>query len=95
VPEAADNGGLALLQTGDRIRIDLRKCSADILVSAEELEKRADALVAKGGFPIPVSQTPWQELFRDTVEPFDKGMTIRGATAYRDISRRYLPRDSH
>lgn len=95
VPEAADNGGLALLQTGDRIRIDLRKCSADILVSAEELEQRAEALVAKGGFPIPVSQTPWQAMFRDTVEPFDKGMTIRGADDFRDIARKYLPRDSH
>ncbi len=32
-PEAAAGGGLALLKTGDRVRIDLNKGTADILIS--------------------------------------------------------------
>ena len=94
-PEAADNGGLALLETGDRLRIDLNTCSADILVSDDILQERLEALIAKGGFPIPVSQTPWQQYFRDLVQPFDKGMTLRDADDYQDISRKFMPRDSH
>ena len=94
-PEAADNGGLALLQNGDMLRIDLNTCSADILVSDDVLQSRLEALIAKGGFPIPVSQTPWQQYFRELVEPFDRGMTLRDAPDYRDISRKHLPRDSH
>ncbi|KQI67515.1 dihydroxy-acid dehydratase [Loktanella sp. 3ANDIMAR09] len=94
-PEAADNGGLALLQTGDRIRIDLNTFSANILVPEDELTARRDALIAKGGYPIPASQSPWQDIFRDLVEPLSEGMTLRGTTDHRDISRKGLPRDSH
>ena len=36
-PEAAAGGGLALLKTGDRVRIDLNKGTADILISKAEL----------------------------------------------------------
>src|SRR5262249_55640630 len=57
-PEAAAGGGLALLKTGDRIRIDLNKGSADILISAEELSRRRAALQQQGGFHFPSSQTP-------------------------------------
>ncbi|MCB5200750.1 dihydroxy-acid dehydratase family protein [Loktanella sp. TSTF-M6] len=94
-PEAADNGGLALLQTGDRIRIDLNTFSANILVPEDELTARRDALIAKGGYPIPASQSPWQDIFRDLVEPLSEGMTLRGTTDHRDIARMGLPRDSH
>lgn len=94
-PEAPDNGGLAVLRTGDRIRIDLNSCSADILISDEEFAARREALLASGGYPSPDSQTPWQEIFRDRVEPFDKGMTLRGADDYKDIARKGLPRDNH
>ncbi len=94
-PEAPDNGGLAVLKTGDTIRIDLNECSANILISQEEYEKRREALIAAGGFPFPESQTPWQQYFRELVEPFDKGMTLRGADAYQDVSRKGLPRDNH
>ncbi len=94
-PEAADNGGLALLQTGDTIRIDLRKCTADILISDAELARRTEALMAAGGFPIPVSQSPWQQYFRDMVQPLSEGMTLRDATNYQDIARKGLPRDNH
>ncbi|MGR3467449.1 MAG: IlvD/Edd family dehydratase [Shimia sp.] len=94
-PEAADNGGLALLRTGDRVRIDLGKCTADMLVSEEELAERRRALEAEGGYASPDSQTPWQELFREKVGRFDEGMTLDGAPKYRDISRKGLPRNNH
>lgn len=94
-PEAADNGGLALLHNGDMIRIDLRACTANMLVSDAVLQSRLDALVAAGGFPIPVSQSPWQEIFRDRVAPLADGMTLRGADAYQDIARKHMPRDNH
>ncbi len=73
-PEAAAGGGLALLKTGDRVRIDLEKGTADILISDEELAQRRAALEANGGFPIPQSQTPWQEIQRSMVAQFDEGM---------------------
>ena len=94
-PEAADGGGLALLKTGDRVRVDLKKCTVDMLVSLEELAERATKLVADGGYGIPESQTPWQQYFRELVGRFDEGMTLRDATNYKDISRKFTPRDSH
>ncbi|MGB1010880.1 MAG: IlvD/Edd family dehydratase [Thiolinea sp.] len=94
-PEAADNGGLALLQNGDRVRIDLKRCTADILISEEALQQRRDALAANGGYQTPDSQTPWQQYFRELAEPFNKGMTLRDADNYQDIARKGLPRDNH
>ena len=94
-PEAADGGGLALLQTGDRIRIDLKTCSADMLVDESELADRRAVLDAAGGYDVPANQSPWQQYFREVVEPFDRGMTLRDADKYRDISRNSLPRDNH
>jgi dihydroxy-acid dehydratase len=92
-PEAADGGGLGLLQTGDRLRIDLNTCSADMLVDADELERRRAALPARPFTP--ESQTPWQEIFRERVEPLSKGMTLRGADAYMDVAHKGMPRDNH
>jgi len=94
-PEAADGGGLALLQTGDRVRIDLNKCSADMLVSTDELAKRAADLMAAGGYKTPDSQTPWQQYFRELVQPFDEGMTLKDADNYQDVARKSMPRHSH
>ena len=94
-PEAADNGGLALLRTGDVVRIDLGKCTADMLVPMDELAERATALAAAGGYAHPESQTPWQQYFRELVGRFDEGMTLRDAEKYQDISRKFTPRDSH
>ena len=94
-PEAADGGGLALLQNGDMVRIDLRKCTADMLVDDTVLQARAEAILAAGGYPVPENQSPWQEIFRDRVGRFDEGMTLRGSTDYKDISRRHMPRDNH
>jgi dihydroxy-acid dehydratase len=94
-PEAADGGGLALLQTGDIIRIDLTKCSADIMVSEEELAKRAEDLAAAGGFPTPESQSPWQQFFREKVQPFSEGMVLKDAPNYQAIGQRHIPRNNH
>lgn len=94
-PEAAENAGLAILRTGDRIRIDLNKGSADILISEEEYAARRQALIEAGGFPTPESQTPWQALFRDQIEPLDRGMTLRGADGFRDVARKSVPRNNH
>ena len=94
-PEAAENGGLALLRDGDRVRIDLGKCTADMLVDETELENRQRQLAESGGFPIPESQTPWQELFRERVRQFADGMVLKGATGFRDVARKSHPRDNH
>ena len=94
-PEAADGGGLALLQTGDPVRIDLGKGTVDMLVPLEELNDRARALAANGGYDMPASQSPWQELFREKVGRLDQGMTLQGADKYQDIARRFMPRDNH
>ncbi|MDF0601593.1 dihydroxy-acid dehydratase family protein [Psychromarinibacter sp. C21-152] len=92
-PEAADGGGLALVQTGDRVRIDLKKCTADMQVSDADLDARRRAL---GQMPFaPDSQSPWQEIFREKVRPFAEGMTLQGADAYREIGKKYTPRDNH
>jgi dihydroxy-acid dehydratase len=94
-PEAADGGGLALLQTGDRIRIDLRKGTADMLVPDDELARRRAKLEASGGFPIPASQTPWQEIYRQTVTQMADGQIIRGAEKFQRIAQTSIPRDNH
>ena len=94
-PEAADGGGLALLQNGDRVRIDLGKGTANMLVPLEELNDRARKLAASGGYDMPASQSPWQEIFRDKVDRLDRGMTLKGADKYQDIARKHLPRDNH
>lgn len=93
-PEAAAGGGLALVKTGDRVRIDLRACTADMLVDDAELESRRASLPDRPFTPD--SQSPWQEIFRDRVQPFSEGMVLRGAPEYRDIARtKGTPRDNH
>lgn len=95
-PEAADGGGLALLRSGDRIRIDMNRCSADILISDEELEARKAELAAKGGYPSPESQSPWQQYFREMVQPFSEGMVLKDSPNYQSIARtKGVPRDNH
>ncbi|MDA8577350.1 dihydroxy-acid dehydratase family protein [Rhodobacteraceae bacterium] len=93
-PEAAAGGGLALLKTGDRVRIDLKKCTADMLVPLDELAERARAFEAEG-YPYPENHSPWQELFREKVGRFDEGMILKDADNYKDIARKYVPRDNH
>ncbi|ODV88466.1 hypothetical protein CANCADRAFT_33052 [Tortispora caseinolytica NRRL Y-17796] len=94
-PEAALSQGLAILKNGDRLRIDLNKRSADILLPKEEIERRKQELMKNGGYKIPESQTPWQEIYRDTVEQLDAGMAPKSVDRYRNIAERFIPRDSH
>ncbi|MEE4121220.1 MAG: IlvD/Edd family dehydratase [Paracoccaceae bacterium] len=94
-PEAADGGGLALLRTGDRVRVDLNTRRADMLVPEDEIARRRAELEVAGGYPVPESQSPWQALFREKVRPFDKGAVMRGATEHRDIAGQHLPRNNH
>ena len=94
-PEAAEGGGLALLQTGDRVRIDLGKGTADMLVPLDELNERARTLEANGGYAMPETQSPWQEIFRERVDRLDRGMTLKGAAEFKDIARKHMPRDNH
>ena len=93
-PEAAAGGGLALLKTGDQVRIDLNKCTADMLVPLDELAERARIFEAEG-YPHPENQSPWQQYFREKVGRFDEGMTLKDADQYRDIARKFTPRDNH
>ncbi len=92
-PEAAAGGGLALLATGDRIRIDLARGTADMLVDEAELARRRAALPPHPFTP--PSRTPWQEIFRERVGPLSEGMTLRGADAYRGTAAKGVARDNH
>ena len=89
-PESAVGGGLEWLKTGDIIRIDLNKCSADMLVDTAEIEKRK-----KEGVPhYPESQTPWQEIYRNNVSQIDKGAVMEDAVKFQDV-KKDLPRNNH
>ena len=95
-PEAAANGGLALVQTGDRMRIDLQRGEVNLLVDEAELANRRAALDAAGGYQYPPSQTPWQEIQRALVGQLDKGAILEGAEQYQRIAQTMgLPRDNH
>jgi dihydroxy-acid dehydratase len=95
-PEAAAGGGLALLRSGDRVRIDLRKGSANVLISETELAARRAALDAAGGYAFPPSQTPWQDIQRARVGQMETGAILEGAEAFQRIAQtRGLPRDNH
>lgn len=95
-PEAANGGGLALLKTGDRVRIDLKKRTANMLVPEEELARRRAALQAAGGYKYPASQTPWQEIQRAVVGELSEGMVLKPAVKYQRINTTFgLPRDNH
>ena len=94
-PEAAAGGGLALLQTGDRVRIDLNKGTADILISSTELAERAAALKKNGGYHYPPSETPWQEIQRAMVDQLGEGMVLEPAIKYQRVAQKFVPRDNH
>ncbi len=89
-PESAVGGGLAWLKTGDIIRIDLNKFTADMLVDEEEIERRK----AQGVPVYPDSQTPWQEIYRNGVSQIDKGAVLEDAVKFQDV-KKDLPRNNH
>jgi dihydroxy-acid dehydratase len=95
-PEAAAGGGLALLRSGDRVRIDLRAGTVDVLIPDAELATRRAALTAAGGYAYPPSQTPWQAIQRAVVGPLQTGAILEGAESFQRIAQtRGLPRDNH
>ena len=89
-PESAAGGGLAWLRTGDTIRIDLKSGRCDALVEDNEIERR------KGDAPPPVpeSNTPWEELFREKTGQMGEGAVLEFAVKYRGTSRT-TPRHNH
>jgi len=94
-PEAAVGGGLALLKTGDWVRIDLKKRQANILIPDAELAERRAALV-EHPYKYPKSQTPWQQIQREMVAQFDEGMVLKPAVAYQRLAQTTgAPRDNH
>lgn len=95
-PEAAVGGGLALLKSGDRVRIDLKKGTADILVTDDEITRRRAELQNNGGYHFPAHQTPWQEIQRSMVDQLSEGMVLKPAVKYQRVAQtKGIPRDNH
>jgi len=91
-PEAVVGGGLALLQTGDLVRIDLGRRTADILIGKAEYARRKKAWKA----PVLEHQTPWQELQRMTIGQLQTGACLDFAIKYQRVAEtKGLPRDNH
>jgi xylonate dehydratase len=94
-PEAAAGGGLAVLKTGDRVRIDLNLGTANMLVPEPELATRRLALDQEGGYKFPESQTPWQEIQRALVDQLADGMVLKPAVKFQRVAQKFVPRNSH
>ena len=77
------------------MRIDLRKGSADILISKAEYTRRMKALARRGGFKYAPSQTPWQEIQRGMVDQLADGMVLKPAVKYQRVAQVSVPRDNH
>ena len=89
-PESAVGGGLALLKTGDKVRLDLNARTLNALVDIKEWEERK----RNWSPPEIKNQTPWQEIYRKNVGQLAEGGCLELATAYQRVGR-YLPRDNH
>jgi dihydroxy-acid dehydratase len=91
-PESAVGGGISLLKTNDKLRIDLNMRKVDVLISEQELQDRQKQ--SKPSFP--KSQTPWQEIYRSMVGQLSTGGCLEPATLYFNVTHNSnLPRDSH
>jgi dihydroxy-acid dehydratase len=93
-PEAAAGGGLALLKTGDLIRIDLGRQTVNALVDEEEWQARAIGLEEAGGYKVPASNTPWEEIHRSQCGQLSGGMVMK-CMSYHRIADSCLPRHNH
>jgi len=89
-PEAAVGGNLAILQTGDTVRIDLNTREVNVLIDEEEIEQRRGALELK----VLDNQTPWEEIYRSTVSQLADGAVMKPAVKYQKV-KRTIPRHSH
>ena len=95
-PEAAIGGGLALLRTGDRVRVDLNRGEVNLLISDDELRRRRKALDDAGGYPAPANQSPWQELQRAWVGQLASGAVLEPAVKYQRLAQSVgVPRHNH
>jgi dihydroxy-acid dehydratase len=96
-PEAAAGGTIAVLRTGDRIRVDLKTSTVTLMVSDAEIAARKAALEAAGGYAYPASQTPWQEIQRNLTGQLETGATLEPAVKYHRIVDTIAPapRDNH
>ena len=95
-PEAAAGGGLALLRTGDRVRIDLGRGEANILISDEELQSRRRELEQPAAIRRRRNQTPWQEIQRGCVGQLETGAVLECATKYQRLAQKIgTPRHNH
>ena len=91
-PESAVGGDLGIVKTGDKMKIDLNKRRVDLIINKSEFKKRRRN---KKRFKFK-NQTPWQEIFRDTVGQLEDGACINSREMYLDVSnKKGLPRDSH
>ena len=89
-PESAAGGNLALLRTGDIVRVDLNAGRCDVLISSEEMEARR-----RNDPPaIPPNQTPWQQIYRATVGQLHTGACMELALPYRGVGHD-MPRHNH
>jgi dihydroxy-acid dehydratase len=95
-PEAAVGGGLALLRSGDRVRVDLRVCRVDVLLDDATLAERRRELEARGGYAFPPSQTPWQEMQRASIGQMAGGAVLEPAVKYQRLAQTVgIPRQNH
>ena len=91
-PEAAVGGGLALLQTGDTVRLDLNARKVDVMIPEAELEARRVAWTK----PDLQNKTPWEQIYRSMVGQHDTGACLEPATLFLDIvATRGESRDNH
>ncbi len=95
-PEAASGGGLALIETGDRVVMDLNAGRLDVLVDDAVLAARRARLDGAGGYVYPAHQTPWQEIQRALVGELETGAVLESAVKYQRIAQtKGIPRDNH
>jgi dihydroxy-acid dehydratase len=94
-PESAVGGNLAIIRTGDKVRLDMNSGRLDILISEQEIEQRR-AELARNPLPIPPSQTPWQEIYRANVGQLSTGACLEPAVLHLRVVETYgTPRRNH
>jgi dihydroxy-acid dehydratase len=89
-PESAAGGNMAILETGDLVKVDLPNRRVDLLLSDGEIAKRRAALPEA----ILKNDSPWQQLFREHVGQLDTGACFDFAAGYRDL-KNTVPKHSH
>lgn len=95
-PEAAENGNLAILKDGDMLRVDLNRRRVDMLLPAEEIDRRREDLLRSGGYQAIPSHTPYQDIFRRETGPLSEGMVFKRAVQFQRVAQNVpMPRDNH